>query len=241
MSAHPRSRAIPTCGGGTTGRLGEPGRPPGYRGPTAWIDGLDAPSQCATESQFFEFGRDGTSETERTTPDPSRSGRLCGHTGLSPVAVTHTAPGTLAALLQVEVHRRGACRPARAREGGRRRRRRVRPRAVRYTNPVTGSDVLPTMRAELHRLPRPRPCSRPGPASISSSTAPASSPSVRCPGPFPEATCSRFPPGSRSRPDPRRTRQTRTLELSTSSGSPTRRLRGTPPQPHQDRQVRNRR
>ncbi len=43
--------------------------------PMAWIDGLDIPLQYVTESQFFEFGRDEISETERMTPERSHSER----------------------------------------------------------------------------------------------------------------------------------------------------------------------
>ncbi|MEU6134903.1 cupin domain-containing protein [Nocardioides sp. NPDC047086] len=120
--------------------------------PMAWIDGLDIPFQYATESQFFELGRDEISETERVTPDRSRSERLWGHPGLSPVARTHSAPGSpllsykweftdraLADQLALEKEGHGGTvEPGHA--------------AVRYTNPATGGDVLPTMRAELHRV-----------------------------------------------------------------------------------------
>ena len=62
--------------------------------PMAWIDGLDIPFQYANETQFFEFGRDGISEAEHTTPDRSRAERLWGHPGLRPVAATASGPGT---------------------------------------------------------------------------------------------------------------------------------------------------
>jgi gentisate 1,2-dioxygenase len=120
--------------------------------PMAWIDGLDIPFQYATEAQFFEFGRDSIGPAERTTPRRSRSERLWGHPGLRPVAAPGPQPGTPllayrwkdtdAALrdqleLEAEGHP-GTVEPGHA--------------AVRYTNPTTGGDVLPTIRAEMHRI-----------------------------------------------------------------------------------------
>ena len=120
--------------------------------PMAWIDGLDIPFQYATESQFFEFGRDEISEEEHTTPERSRSQRLWGHPGLRPVSAPGSQPGTPllsylwvdtdAALrdqleLEAEGHP-GTVEPGHA--------------AVRYTNPTNGGDVLPTIRTEMHRV-----------------------------------------------------------------------------------------
>jgi gentisate 1,2-dioxygenase len=120
--------------------------------PMAWIDGLDIPFQYATDAQFFEFGRDEISAAERTTPERSRSERLWGHPGLRPVSVTGSQPATpLLAYrwadtdraltdqldLEAEGHA-GTVEPGHA--------------AVRYTNPTTGGDVLPTIRVEMHRI-----------------------------------------------------------------------------------------
>lgn len=122
--------------------------------PMAWIDGLDIPFQYNLESQFFEFGRDHISAEEKTTPERSRSQRLWGHPGLRPVHAPAATPGTpllnyrwadtdaaLAdqLLLEAEGHA-GTVEPGHA--------------AVRYTNPTTGGDVLPTIRAEMHRVRR---------------------------------------------------------------------------------------
>jgi gentisate 1,2-dioxygenase len=122
--------------------------------PMAWIDGLDIPFQYVTEAQFFEFGRDQISEAERVTPEHSRSERLWGHPGLRPVGVPHATPGSpllaykwehtdraLADQLALEKQgHAGTVEPGHA--------------AVRYSNPVDGHDVLPTIRAELHRVAR---------------------------------------------------------------------------------------
>ncbi len=122
--------------------------------PMAWVDGLDIPFQYATESQFFEFGRDELTEGEHITPDRSRSERLWGHPGLRPLSAISVIPGspllsykwayTDAALsdqlaLENEGYS-GAVEPGHA--------------AVRYTNPHNGADVLPTIRAEFHRIIR---------------------------------------------------------------------------------------
>lgn len=122
--------------------------------PMAWIDGLDIPFQYNLESQFFEFGRDAISPEERTTPERSRSEHLWAHPGLRPVAMPGATAGTPllnyrwadtdAALRdQLELSDAGfagCVEPGHA--------------AVRYTNPTNGTDVLPTIRAEMHRIRR---------------------------------------------------------------------------------------
>lgn len=122
--------------------------------PMAWIDGLDIPFQYATEAQFFEFGRDEITDAERATPARSRSERLWGHAGLTPIGVPAGGPGSpLLAYKWVHTDRAltdqlaledegfgGVVEPGHA--------------AVRFTNPRTGADVLPTIRAEMHRIRR---------------------------------------------------------------------------------------
>ena len=127
--------------------------------PMAWIDGLDIPFQYVTDAQFFELGRDELDDAERITPDRSRAERLWGHPGLRPIAAdpaTSPASGraggspllayrwehtdrALADQLSLEAEGfAGTVEPGHA--------------AVRYTNPATGGDVLPTMRVEMHRI-----------------------------------------------------------------------------------------
>ena len=124
--------------------------------PMAWIDGLDIPFQYVTEAQFFEFGRDELSEAEHATPGRSRAERLWGHPGLRPVApgARPATPGSpllayrwehtdraLADQLGIEAEGYGGTiEPGHA--------------AVRYTDPATGGDVLPTIRVEMHRIAR---------------------------------------------------------------------------------------
>jgi gentisate 1,2-dioxygenase len=122
--------------------------------PMAWIDGLDIPFQYVTESQFFEFGRDEISPAERTTPERSHSERLWGHPGLRPVSVPGSQPGTpLLAYRWVDTERALTDQLELEAEGyagtiehGH--------AAVRYANPTSGGDVLPTIRAEMHRIRR---------------------------------------------------------------------------------------
>ncbi|MEV0590624.1 cupin domain-containing protein [Nonomuraea cavernae] len=120
--------------------------------PMAWIDGLDIPFQYVTEAQFFEFGRDEISAAEHATPERSRSERLWGHPGLRPVSAPGAQPGTpLLAYRWADTDRALTDQLALEAEGhpGT-----VEPghAAVRYTNPTTGGDVLPTIRVEMHRI-----------------------------------------------------------------------------------------
>lgn len=122
--------------------------------PMAWIDGLDIPLQYLTEAQFFEPGRDELSPAERTTPERSRSERLWGHPGLRPLGAPAPAPGSPLLSYKWEFTDRALTDQLALEEqgyGGT-----VEPghAAVRYANPHDGSDVLPTIRAELHRVVR---------------------------------------------------------------------------------------
>jgi gentisate 1,2-dioxygenase len=120
--------------------------------PMAWIDGLDVPFQYEVEGQFFEFGREQLSPEECTTPSRSRSERLWGHPGIAPVSQLGATQGspllayrwadTNAALAdQLDLEREGysgTIEPGHA--------------LIRFTNPTTGGDVLPTIRAQFHRV-----------------------------------------------------------------------------------------
>lgn len=123
--------------------------------PMAWLDGLDIPFVHYTGSAFFEFGPEQVAD--RSTPSRSRAERLWAHPGLRPVSRPAPEPNspiaayrwehTDAALadqlaLEDEGHP-GVVEPGHA--------------AVRFSNPTTGGDVMPTIRAEMHRL---RPGSR---------------------------------------------------------------------------------
>jgi gentisate 1,2-dioxygenase len=118
--------------------------------PMAWIDGLDIPFVHYTDSAFFEFGTERV--TDESTPDISRSERLWSNPGLRPLSgLDNTISSPIGAyrwehtdralreqlLLEDEGH------PATVHQGH---------AAVRFVNPTTGGDVMPTIRAQFHRL-----------------------------------------------------------------------------------------
>jgi gentisate 1,2-dioxygenase len=117
--------------------------------PMAWIDGLDIPLVRLLDAGFFEFGPDELATRE--TPAASRNERLWGHPGLTPSGVPAPAASPLMAYrwehtdaalsaqleLEDEGHP-GVLEPGHA--------------AVRFTNPATAGDALPTIRCEMHRL-----------------------------------------------------------------------------------------
>ncbi|MDM0044733.1 cupin domain-containing protein [Variovorax dokdonensis] len=124
--------------------------------PMAWIDGLDIPFAYYTESQFFEHGRNAIDQAERGTPERSVSERLWGHPGLRPLSQPDAPQATpllayrwadtdraLGDQLALEEEGHAAGQGATLSPGH---------AAVRYTNPATGRDVLPTIRAEMHRV-----------------------------------------------------------------------------------------
>lgn len=118
--------------------------------PMAWIDGLDIPFSFQNDVGFFEFGSDRV--TDYATPNFSRGERLWCHPGLRPLSqLENTVSSPIGAyrweftdaaltqqlLLEEEGY------PATVEQGH---------AAVRYVNPTTGGDVMPTIRAEFHRL-----------------------------------------------------------------------------------------
>lgn len=118
--------------------------------PMAWIDGLDIPFSHHNDVGFFEFGPDKVSD--ETTPSHSRGERLWCHPGLRPLSGIsqrvsspigayrweHTDRALTEQLLLEEEGYGGTVEPGHA--------------AVRYVNPTNGGDVMPTIRAEFHRL-----------------------------------------------------------------------------------------
>lgn len=118
--------------------------------PMAWIDGLDIPFVHYTDTGFFEFGSDGV--TDESTPDISRSERLWAHPGLRPlVGLDRKSSSPIACYRWVHTDRALDEQLALEDEGYA-----ATPEpghaAIRYTNPTTGGDVMPTIRAEFHRL-----------------------------------------------------------------------------------------
>jgi len=118
--------------------------------PMAWLDGLDIPFSHYIGSTFFELGPDAVDD--HSTPGRSRAERLWAHPGLRPVSQTSpTTSSPIAAYRWEHTDAALADQLALAAEGhpGV-----VEPghAAVRFTNPTTGGDVMPTIRAEMHRL-----------------------------------------------------------------------------------------
>lgn len=118
--------------------------------PMAWIDGLDIPFVHYTDASFFEFGTERV--TDESTPDVSRSERLWANPGLRPLSgLGNTVSSPIGAYRwehtdraldeQLKLEDEGF--PATVGQGH---------AAVRYINPTTGGDVMPTIRAEFHRL-----------------------------------------------------------------------------------------
>ncbi len=120
--------------------------------PMAWIDGLDIPMQRYIDSTFFEPGTDVDPTVSAPRGRPSRSERLWASAGMRPLSqlgpraatplLVYRWAATDAALnAQLELEAEGVAATVSAGHA-----------AVRYTNPTTGGDVLPTIRAEFHRL-----------------------------------------------------------------------------------------
>lgn len=118
--------------------------------PMAWIDGLDIPFSRQMDVGFFEFGSDRV--TDYATPNFSRNERLWAHPGLRPLSgLQETVSSPLAAYrweftdraLTEQLLLEDEGQPATVEPGH---------AAIRYVNPTTGGDVMPTIRCEFHRL-----------------------------------------------------------------------------------------
>ncbi|MGV2113805.1 cupin domain-containing protein [Agrobacterium salinitolerans] len=118
--------------------------------PMAWIDGLDIPFSQQNDVGFFEFGAERV--TDYATPRFSQSERLWCHPGLRPLSgMKDTVHSPIAAYRweftdralteQLLLEEEG--QPATVEQGH---------AAIRYVNPTTGGDVMPTIRCEFHRL-----------------------------------------------------------------------------------------
>jgi len=118
--------------------------------PMAWIDGLDIPFSQQMDVGFFEFGSDQVSNY--ATPQFSRGERLWCHPGLRPLSgLQDTVSSPIGAYRwehtdralteQLLLEEEG--QPASVEQGH---------AAIRYVNPTTGGDVMPTIRCEFHRL-----------------------------------------------------------------------------------------
>jgi gentisate 1,2-dioxygenase len=117
--------------------------------PMIWFDGLDLPLIRNLDAVFFEEGPDELSPYEPVAR--SRGEQLHAAAGVLPiggdaVSVLHPASGRHSQLIAyrwADVDRALAARLARAD---------VAHAAVRYADPATGGDIMPTLRGEMHRF-----------------------------------------------------------------------------------------
>ncbi len=118
--------------------------------PMAWIDGLDIPFVRHTDTGFFEFGSEEL--TSKETPRVSRSERLWCHPGLRPLSSPGRHVSSPIAAYRWEHTDRALAEQLALEDEGYDATVERGHAAVRYSNPTTGGDVMPTMRAEFHRL-----------------------------------------------------------------------------------------
>jgi gentisate 1,2-dioxygenase len=126
--------------------------------PMAWLDGLDIPLAHYLDTSFFEYGPEALSDG--STPERSRSEMLWAHPGLQPVALIGARRNSPIAAYRFEHTDRALNDQLRVEHAGHPSTLGPGHAAVRYTNPTTGGDVMPTIRAEFHRL-RPRSATAP--------------------------------------------------------------------------------
>lgn len=118
--------------------------------PMAWIDGLDIPFQQYAATTFFEFGSDEV--TDKSTPSVSRSERLWAYPGLRPVIGLDNLSSSPIAAYRWEHTDRALTEQLALEDEGHVATVEPGHAAVRYCNPTNGGDIMPTIRAEFHRL-----------------------------------------------------------------------------------------
>ncbi|WP_306027307.1 cupin domain-containing protein [Stappia sp. MMSF_3263] len=118
--------------------------------PMAWIDGLDIPFSQHNDVGFFEFGSDRV--TDYATPRFSRGERLWCHPGLRPLSGLQDTVNTPIGAYRWEFTDRALSEQLLLEEEGQPATVEQGHAAVRYINPTTGGDVMPTIRCEFHRL-----------------------------------------------------------------------------------------
>ena len=116
--------------------------------PMIWFDGLDLPLVRNLDAIFFEPGPDTVAPYEHE--QRSRAERHYGTAGLAPLDVqgTHRSSSSAQKYSPLLAYRWSATdahlRSLLAERGG--------GVALRFTDPTTGGDIMPTLRAEMHRL-----------------------------------------------------------------------------------------
>lgn len=118
--------------------------------PMAWIDGLDIPFSRQMDVGFFEFGADRV--TDEATPDFSRNERLWAHPGLRPLSALQDTVSSPLCAYRWEFTDRALTEQLLLEDEGQPATFAPGHAAIRYVNPTTGGDVMPTIRCEFHRL-----------------------------------------------------------------------------------------
>ncbi|WP_199252606.1 cupin domain-containing protein [Chachezhania sediminis] len=118
--------------------------------PMAWIDGLDIPFSRQNDVGFFEFGSDRV--TDYATPNFSRGERLWAYPGLRPLSGLQDTVSSPLAAFRWEFTDRALTEQLLLEDEGQPATFGPGHAGIRYVNPTTGGDVMPTIRCEFHRL-----------------------------------------------------------------------------------------
>lgn len=118
--------------------------------PMAWIDGLDIPFVHYADTSFFEFGSERV--TDEATPIISRAERLWAYPGLRPLTGIGAQVNSPIAAYRWEYTDRALAEQLLLEDEGQPATVEPGHAAVRFSNPTTGGDVMPTLRAEFHRF-----------------------------------------------------------------------------------------
>jgi gentisate 1,2-dioxygenase len=118
--------------------------------PMAWLDGLDVPLADHIDVGFFEYGTERV--TDEASPAISRSERLWAHPGLRPLSGLDARVSSPLSAYRWEHTDRALAEQLRLEDEGFPATAAQGHAGIRFCNPTTGGDVLPTMRADMHRL-----------------------------------------------------------------------------------------
>ncbi|MGV6888188.1 cupin domain-containing protein [Rhodophyticola sp. SM2404] len=118
--------------------------------PMTWIDGLDIPFSRHNDVGFFEFGSDKV--TDYATPNFSQGERLWCHPGLRPLSALRDTVSSPIGAYRWEHTDRALTEQLLLEEEGQPATTSQGHAAIRYINPTTGGDVMPTIRCQFHRL-----------------------------------------------------------------------------------------
>lgn len=118
--------------------------------PMAWIDGLDIPFSQQMDVGFFEFGSDRV--TDYATPNFSRGERLWANPGLRPLSGLENTVASPLGAYRWEHTDRALTEQLLLEDEGQPATVALGHAAIRFVNPTTGGDVMPTIRCEFHRL-----------------------------------------------------------------------------------------